>query len=135
MLIRWKVLSLLVAVSILVGGCTPLIIGSVVVGGGAAIWYVRGESRTQYPRDVPTVFNAAVAVLEQDLKVPIDSRSYDGTVGKIRAKRADESEVKVALKLVGPSVTRVAVRVGIVGDRHWNELFLDRLSARLRTGA
>jgi len=128
--VRLKLMGLLVALSILTSGCTAALIG-VAAAGGATYWYVRGESRTQYPQDVPAVFNAAVAVLEQDMKVPIESRSYDATVGRIRARRADDNEVKVALTLLASNVTRVAVRVGIAGDRHWNELFLDHLTKRL----
>ena len=130
MFLRWKLLSLLVALSILASGCAAALIG-VAAAGGATYVYVRGETRTRYSHDLPTVFNAAVAVLEQDLKVPITSRAYDATVGHIHARRADDNEIKVGLKLEGGNVTRIAVRVGIVGDRPWNEIFLDKLTTRL----
>ena len=103
----------------------------VAAAGGATYVYVRGETRTRYSHDLPTVFNAAVAVLEQDLKVPITSRAYDATVGNIDARRADDNQIKVGFKLEGGSVTRVAVRVGMLGDRSWNEIFLDKLTTRL----
>ena len=133
MFLRWKLLSLLVALSILASGCAAALIG-VAAAGGATYVYVRGETRTRYSYDLPTVFNAAVAVLEQDLKVPITSRAYDATVGSIQARRADDNEIKVGFKLEGGNVTRVAVRVGIVGDRSWNEIFLDKLTTRLASG-
>ena len=133
MFLRWKLLSLLVALSILASGCAAALIG-VAAAGGATYVYVRGETRTRYSHDLPAVFNAAVAVLEQDLKVPITSRAYDATIGSIQARRADDNEIKVGFKLEGGNVTRVAVRVGIVGDRSWNEIFLDKLTTRLASG-
>ena len=133
MFLRWKLLSLLVALSILASGCAAAFIG-IAAAGGATYVYVRGETRTRYSHDLTTVFDAAVAVLEQDLKVPITSRAYDATVGHIHARRADDNEIKVGFKLEGGNVTRVAVRVAIVGDRSWNEIFLDRLTSRLAGG-
>ena len=89
------------------------------------------QLHTSPPHDVETVFNAAVATREQDLMIPIESKAYDVTNGRIDARRADDNKVKVRLKLIGANVTEVRVRVGTVGDKSWSEIFLEKLESRL----
>jgi len=129
MLARCKLLVLLLTISLLAGGCVAIVAG--VAGGAAGAIYVRGEAKVAFPHDVETVFNAAVAALEQDLKIPIESKAYDVTNGRIDARRADDNKVKVRLKLIGANVTEVRVRVGTVGDKSWSEIFLEKLESRL----
>ena len=129
MLARCKLLVLLLAISLLTGGCVAIVAG--VAGGAAGAIYVRGEAKAAFPHDVETVFNAAVAALEQDLMIPIESKAYDVTNGRIDARRADDNKVKVRLKLIGANVTEVRVRVGTVGDKSWSEIFLEKLESRL----
>ena len=129
MLARCKLLVLLLAVSLLAGGCVAIVAG--VAGGAAAAIYVRGEGKAAFPHDVETVFNAAVAALEQDLMIPIVTKAYDVTNGRIDARRADDNKVKVRLKLIGANVTEVRVRVGTIGDKSWSEILLAKLESRL----
>ena len=125
MLARCKLLVLLLAISLLAGGCVAIVAG--VAAGAAGVVYVRGQAKAAFPHDVETVFNAAVAALEQDLEIPIESKAYDVTDGRIDAERADGNKVRVRLELIGADVTQVRVRVGTIGDKTWSKIFLEKL--------
>ncbi len=126
---RCKLMVLLLGLSLVASGCVALVAGA--AGGAAGIVYVRGEAKTAFPHDVETLFNAAVLAMEQDMKVPIESKAYDLTDGRIDARRADDNKVKVRLKLVGADVTEVRVRVGTIGDKTWSMLYLEKIESHL----
>ena len=124
-----KKLVLLIGLSIAVSGCAAVIVGGAAAGGTYA--YLKGEMQTAYPHGVKTVFNAAVAALQDDMGIAVQDKTCDLTDGLINAVRADGNKVKVRLKLVGADVTEVRVRVGTIGDKTWSQLYLDKLTKRL----
>jgi len=126
MLKRFGFLALLATVSLLASGCT--VTTPPPVGTSA---YVRGEGRITLAHDVETVFNAAVAALEQDMLLEVHDKAFDLTTGRIEATRADANKVKVRLYYRAADVTELRVRVGTVGDNTWTLLFFEKLQARL----
>ena len=126
MLKRLGFLALVATISLLAGGCTVTIPPEV----GAPV-YVRGAGRISLPHNVETVFNAAVAALEQDMLVQVHDKAFDLTTGRIDAKRADSNKVKVRLYYRAADLTELRVRVGTVGDNTWTLLFFEKLEARL----
>jgi len=126
---RLRLVFVIAGVVFLASGCTTRSAEATAEGGGFV--YKRGEGRTNLPYDVETVFNAAVATIEQDMKLQIEDKAYDLTTGLVDAFRADGNKAKVRLYYRGKSVTEARAGVGIIGDRVWTQLFFENLEARL----
>ena len=131
MLKRSGLLIVAASVALLASGCMA-IIGGWPHDGDARSAYARGERKTAFPHDVQTVFNAAMATIEQDMKVEVLDSAYDLTSGRIGAMRADSKRIRVRLSLIGTNVTEVRLGTGTVADRVWSELFFEKLEARLQ---
>ena len=119
-------LALVATISLLASGCTVTTPPEV----GASV-YVRGQGKISLPHNVETVFNAAVAALEQDMLLQVHDKAFDLTTGRIDAKRADSNKVKVRLYYRAADLTELRVRVGTVGDNTWTQIFFEKLEARL----
>jgi hypothetical protein len=131
MLKRSGLLIVAASLALLASGCMA-IIGGWPHEGDAGSAYTREERKTTFHHDVQTVFNAAMATIEKDMKVQVLDSDHDLTSGRIGAMRADSKRIRVRLSLIGTNVTEVRVGTGTVADRVWSELFFEKLEARLQ---
>lgn len=86
-----------------------------VVAGGAAYTYVKGWLAMDYNVTLKHGYHASIqAVKSKNLRI-IDS-GKDVTVAFVKAEGA-KREIWVRLKRKSRRVTRISVRVGVIGDR------------------
>ena len=107
---------------------------AVVVGAGAGAYtYIQGELKRSYTVDYDQAVKAAEQSLEQ-LKISVTERDQGATTTKFAGVRTDENPVTVIVSFVGPELTDISVRSGIVGywDKSGSELIHATIAKRLR---
>ena len=110
-------LTFLTALMVTVCGCAYLILAVGGAGVGAATYaYITGELKIEYPRSYDAVWDATLKAL-RDLDITIEEGKTDKLSGKIKAKRASGTPVKIKIKTKGSKITLVKIRVGIFGDK------------------
>ena len=126
---RYTALVLLCIIP-MVAGCAALVAGA---GAGAGVYtYMNGELKRTYQADYQSVRKAADASLD-DLKIARSDEKSDGIETEIEAKRSDGTPVTLHLTKLGPNLTEVAVRSGIVGvwDKEVSELIHATIAKKL----
>ena len=115
-LLRRCVLVMLVAW--LVGGCAFLA-GAAVAGAGVV--YVKGEAHKRYPCDVPKVFDAGISTLE-NLGVITGDRLKGQESATIKGRTAGGEELTMRINQESRGITKVRLRVGLLGIRDYSQL-------------
>src|SRR5205823_4906367 len=103
------------------GGC--LLVAAGAAGAGAATYiYIHGKVCQEYAAGFGDTW-AAVQKSLQELALPLVSNENNGQTGKITSRTADGTTITLDLEVVPSripaegSLTRVCVRVGLVGDQ------------------
>jgi len=122
------------SVALLVLGLVPLISGCVAViaagAGAGAVAYVRGEMNTTLERDLNGVFAAAQRALA-DLEFAKVNDRKSGVDAQLVARTALDKRVEIKLTKVTDRLTRIQIRVGLVGDQDLSLTVLEKIKARL----
>ena len=98
-------------------GCVPLILAGAGAGAGAGTYaYIKGELNIKYPKSYESVWTATLNAL-RDRNITIEEKAKDGISGTIKARRANDTPVKINVvnKVSGPTV--VKIRVGVFGNK------------------
>ncbi len=115
--------ALVVLMAGLAGGC-GFLAGAAVAGAGVV--YVKGEAHKRYPREVPEVFDASISTLE-DLGVIIGERLKGREFANIKGRTAGGEELTMRIKREDTGVTKVKLRVGLLGNREYSQLVFSRM--------
>lgn len=114
---------------LVLAGCIPFLIGAVVVGAGTYVW-LSGTMRITYGKPYEEVWDASVeAVREMEFRILTDVR--DTVVGHIDAQMGDGTDVDVAVKKLDDEVTRVEIRIGVVGDERISNFIREKIDSHL----
>ncbi len=124
-LVRRCMLALLMAW--LAGGC-GFLAGAAVAGAGVV--YVKGEAQKRYPREVAEVFDAAISTLE-DLGVMIGQSLEGDKLATIKGRTSGGQRLVMRIEREDQGITKVKLRVGLVGDRQYSQLILSRMDRNL----
>lgn len=92
-------------------GCLIAVIGAGVVLGAGIYSYTSNEYTQEYNAHIDRVFDAAMATV-RELQFKVERHSKDALEGQIEAKRADNTPVRITVKSLGQSVTKLIIRVG-----------------------
>jgi len=111
----------------LAGGC-GFLAGAAVAGAGVV--YVKGEAHKRYPREVPEVFGAGISTLK-DLGVIIGERLEGREFASIKGRTAGGEELTMRMDREDTGVTKVRLRVGLLGNREYSQLVFSRMDRRL----
>lgn len=115
-------------------GAIPFLTGCVVVAAGAAgagaVAYVRGEMTTTIDRDLDAVFRASQQALTK-LEFAKVNDHKTGVDAELLARTALDKKVQIELKQVTPTLTKVEIRVGLVGDQDLSLTILETIKAEL----
>lgn len=95
-------------------GCAAVLVGA--GAGGATYAYVTGQLEQGYSASLDRTYAATLTALKR-LEITVIERNKDQLGATIQARRADDTKVKVKLEAEGRDHTRVAIRVGIFGDK------------------
>lgn len=112
----------------------PLLNGCVVVAAGAvgagAVAYVRGELEASLEADLDTAYAAAQRALAR-LEFAKIEQSRSGVDARLVHRTALDKKVEIKLKKVTDRLTKIEIRVGIVGDQELSLTLLDKIRAEL----
>ncbi len=97
---------------------------------GAGVVYVKGEAHKRYPREVAEVFDAAISTLE-DLGVMIGQSLEGDELATIKGRTAGGQRLVMRIEREDRGITKVKLRVGLVGDRQYSQLILSRMDRNL----
>ncbi len=124
---RVRLISLMYALLFLYG-CAAVWLG---VGAGTGIgaykWY-EGNLVRNYSLSYLKAWDITNTALA-NLKISITDSIDEGTKGTIKGMRSDGTKVVVKLKDIGPKVTSIGVRVGLLGNQKDAERIHDEITA------
>jgi hypothetical protein len=109
---RTAAVGLLAVTALFMQGCW-LFIGAAGVGAGA-VWYY-GALRSVEETDHRTLHAACRKALGE-MDMPISSDQLDATAGEIRAKTADDKDVRVSVKHVTENTAELVIRIGLADE-------------------
>lgn len=95
----------------LLSGCGAVLIA----GAGAGTYtYVSGNVTRTYSAGYQETINACINVLNK-MELEIIAKSEDALKTKIESKRHDDSDITIEIEQTGSNVSRVAIRIGLMG--------------------
>jgi hypothetical protein len=113
----------------------PVFSGCVIVAAGAAgagaVAYVRGEMRSSIEHDLVAVYEASQRALI-NLEFAKISERRSGVDAELISRTALDKRVVIELKKVTDRLTKVEIRVGIVGDQDLSLTILEKIKAELQ---
>ncbi|MES1168563.1 MAG: DUF3568 family protein [Oleiharenicola lentus] len=112
----------------------PFVTGCVVVAAGAAgagaVAYVRGEMTTTIDHDLDAVFRASQQALTK-LEFAKVNEHKSGVDAELLARTALDKKVQIQLTQVTSTLTKVQIRIGLVGDQDLSLTILEKIKAEL----
>ena len=109
-------------------GCALLVAGGAAAGGTYA--YFNGQAEQEYNVGIQKTFDASLAAC-RDLGIMVEKQKLNGDSGKIVGKyNGDRVSISQALK--ADNVTKVSVRVGLLGDEVISRKIHTAIENRLR---
>ncbi|MEA3471030.1 MAG: DUF3568 family protein [Thermodesulfobacteriota bacterium] len=128
-----KWFAFLIAVTFLMVGCAPLLVGGAAVTAGAGTYvFISGWLKTDYHYPFEEVWSAcekAVAEMNAVDVIPIKEIGE----GKIKAL-IDNETVWFSVKYKSKNITTVSIRVGILGSRPASQRLHDMVHDYLKKG-
>ena len=110
------------------GGCVVVAAGA---AGAGAVAYVRGELESSVAHDLDTVFAAAQRALGEmkfariaDKKTALDAQLISRT--------ALDKKVEIRLERITDGLTKIHIRIGLLGDQQLSLTILDKINAELK---
>jgi hypothetical protein len=124
-----RVLALLGLLAVLtwLTGCVVVAAGAV---GAGAVAYVRGELASSVEADLDATYAAAQRALDKLEFAKIDQRK-SGLDAQLVRRTALDKRVEIQLKKVTDRLTKIEIRVGVVGDQELSLTLLDKIRAEL----
>ncbi|AOS43739.1 hypothetical protein Verru16b_00794 [Lacunisphaera limnophila] len=124
-----RLLAALLALAVwpALSGCVVIAAGAV---GAGAVAFVRGELATNVEHDLDAVYRAAQTVLARQEFARIEERK-SGQDAQLVYRTALDKRVEIKLEKVTARLTRVGIRVGLVGDQVLSLTLLDQIRAEL----
>lgn len=119
----------MLAVAVLPGltGCVVVAAGAV---GAGAVAYVRGELESSLEADLDTAYAATQRALTRLEFARIDQRK-SGVDAQLVHRTALDKKVDIRLKKITDRLTKIEIRVGVVGDQELSMTLLDKIRAEL----
>jgi len=128
-----KWFAILIAVTLLMAGCAPLIVGgAAVTAGGGTYFFVKGWLKTDYHYDFEDVWGACEKVVAEMNAIDVLPMKEIGE-GKIKAL-IDNETVWFSIKYKSKNITTLSIRVGILGSRPAAQRLHDMVHDNLKRG-
>ncbi len=109
-------------------GCVAVVAAG--AAGAAAVAWVRGELQTTLPADLDRSFGATKEAIEELQFVKVSERK-DALLGVIVARNAADKKIEIKLENMAGNVTKIGIRVGVVGDQDLSLAILEKIKANL----
>ena len=118
----------LTAMAVLQSGCL-LVAAGAVAGAGTAV-YVRGELEASLRNGFESVGRAANRAIDQ-LQFKKMSETRDSLTVVIKAHTADATTVEIKIVRVTDVLTKVVIRVGVLGDQALSATIMEKIKGSL----
>jgi hypothetical protein len=117
MILFFRKITLLITVMVSFSACAAVVVGGAAAG---AYTYVSGWMEKEYDVGLKKAYKATIeAVSEHDLEI-ID-KGRDITYAFVNARGANR-EIRIKLKRISARLTKISVRVGLMGDKKASEI-------------
>ena len=123
----------IIPLCILALATVPFLSGCIVIAAGAgagAVAYVRGELDSSVENDLEAVYKSAQNALAK-LEFAKINEHKSGVDAQLVARTALDKRVEIKLTKVTDSLTKVQIRVGLVGDQDLSLMILEKIKAGL----
>jgi hypothetical protein len=129
-MLRSRVVAALLAIApvVTLTGCIALAAGA--AAGAGAVAYVRGELDTSLNANLDAVDRAANRAGDE-LKFAKINESADALTRILTLRTADDKKIEIRLTRTTDTLTRVRIRVGLLGDETLSRLLLEKIQANL----
>jgi len=127
-IIRAAVLAGLTSLAVMQSGC--LLVAAGAVAGAGAVVYVRGELQASLDSGYESVTKAANRAMDQ-LQFRKISESRDALKDVLIARTADDTRVEITVIKVSEVLTKVEIRVGVLGDQTVSMTILEKIRSSL----
>ena len=113
-------------------GCVLFVAGAGVAAGVGGAEYYRGELKQAYAAPMEKAWNASLAAAEE-LKMKTTEKSIDNLDQNrvIKGSTEEGKDFQIALEALAKDVTRVKVRVGILGDEAYSKKIQEAVAKNL----
>lgn len=108
-------------------GC--LLVAAGAAGAGAVV-YVRGELESLLDQPYPKVVEATRAALK-DLEYARNSEKKDALEAELIYRTALDKKVTIRINRTGDKLTKVRIRIDLLGDEKLSKVILERIQASL----
>lgn len=108
-------------------GCLVLAAGA---GAGAAVAYVRGQLEANVNGGFEATVNATSRALQQ-LSIAKVNEQRDALIAVITARNAADKKIEIRLENAARELTKVRIRVGIMGDESLSIAILEKIKENL----
>ena len=116
------------AAMLMCSGCVAVVAAG--AAGAAAVAWVRGELQTTLPADLDRSFGATKDAIA-DLQFVKVSERKDALLGVLVARNAADKKIEIKLENMAGDVTKIGIRVGVVGDQELSLAILEKIKANL----
>lgn len=110
------------------GGCVVVAAGA---AGAGAVAYVRGELESSVPHDLDAVFAASQRALGELKFARIDDKK-SGLDAQLISRTALDKKVEIRLERITDGLTKIRIRVGVIGDQQLSLTILEKINAELK---
>lgn len=127
-LVRGTVFVMGIVLAIWNTGCVAVVAAGAAAGGTAA--YIRGELETNLPaayEDAVRASNKAIT----DLQFAPVNQKKDALKAVLLARTAEDKKVEIRLDRIANDVTRLRIRVGVIGDQGLSLAVFEKIRANL----
>jgi len=126
---RKMLVAVLLILGVALSGCAYMVVGAVGATGAA---YVIGEDRRVFAYNFDEVYDAALAAVKDDCKLPVYEEKREAVTGTITASLVKGTKVNVTVKFLSAGATEVRIRVGFFGDEDFSNMLFYKIEDRLR---
>ena len=125
---RQAVLMLIVCGSaFFMQGCTAALL----VGAGAGtVAYLKGDLNAVMSEDVGHIYEAALKALDE-LEIATTKRQKDALSAVIVGRTIEDKKITIKLKSTKDKLTKLSIRVGIVGDETMSRTIYEQIKQNL----
>jgi len=114
----------------LTSGCIVAALGAAGAAGAGTVAYVEGKLTATLANPYERVVRASNLAIHQMQFLEL-GETKDALSDEIKARTAEDKKITILITRVSDALTRVEIRVGLLGDRPVSQTILDRINANL----
>lgn len=112
---------------VLLSGC---VVAAAAAAAAGAVAYIKGELNATFDEDVTTVAQATERAVT-DMRFFIISNKTDAVSGEFILRNAKDERITIHLTKTGDNLTKVQIRVGLLGNEELSRSILDAIKQHL----